>query len=89
MPLELRKRRHGTLRSTFYGRYIDKYAKRKCINLQVKIEGEVPKSLRHTGDSVFEAARERAEDKLRGYEKEGRLPNPGDSALPRDAQTAV
>lgn len=72
MPLELRKRKDGTLRPTFYGRYMDKNGRQKCINLGVSIRGSPPVSLHSAGDKRFEDSRADAEAKLKEYMQEGK-----------------
>ena len=72
MPLELRRKRDGTLRPCFYGRYQDKTGKLKCANLGIKIKGCPPKSLHEGGDKTFEDSRQRAQDKLAELIEEGR-----------------
>ncbi|MDD4871584.1 MAG: site-specific integrase [Kiritimatiellae bacterium] len=71
MPLELRKNRDGTIRPTFYGRYLDKAGKLKCINLGIPIRGTPPKTLHGTGDKSFEDSRKDAMAKLSEYIQEG------------------
>lgn len=72
MPLELRRNRDGTLRPTFYGRYLDKHGKLKCINLRMPIRGKPPETLHVTGDKPFEDSRADAEAKLQEYMQEGK-----------------
>jgi integrase len=58
MPIELRTQRNGSLRDTWYGRY-EINGKRFYLNLGIKWAGTPPesRSLRDTGDSLFERSR--------------------------------
>lgn len=63
VSIEMRKGRNGKLRSTFYGVY-ELNGKRHCINLGIDIKGTPPRTMRDTGDVIFERARVKAEEKL-------------------------
>ncbi|HXR03804.1 MAG TPA: hypothetical protein VN836_03755, partial [Verrucomicrobiae bacterium] len=65
MPIELRTQRDGSLRDTWYVRY-EINGKRFYLNLGVKWAGTPPesRSLRNTGDSLFERSRATALAKL-------------------------
>jgi integrase len=73
MPVELRTQRDGSLRDTWYGRY-EINGKRFYINLGVKWAGTPPesRSLRDTGDSLFERSRATALAKLNSIVEEAR-----------------
>jgi hypothetical protein len=64
MGLEIQKKKDGTLRSCWwYGRF-EVNGKKKYVNLGVEIKGEVPPTLRKTGDLPFERSRTLAQVKL-------------------------
>jgi len=73
MPIELRTQRDGSLRDTWYGRY-EINGKRFYLNLGVKWAGTPPesRSLRDTGDSLFERSRATALAKLDSIVQEAR-----------------
>jgi integrase len=73
MPIELRTQRDGSLRDTWYGRY-EINGKRFYLNLGVKWAGTPPesRSLRDTGDSLFERSRATALAKLDSIVEEAR-----------------
>jgi hypothetical protein len=67
MPLELRRKQNGSLKSKYwYGAYAVN-GKRHVKNLGVEIAGTVPDSLRREGDSAFERSRGKAQEILRQY----------------------
>jgi len=64
MGLEIQRRKDGTLRSKWwYGRF-EVNGSLKCINLGVKISGDIPKLLCQRGDDTFESSRLKAQFKL-------------------------
>jgi integrase len=73
MGATLKLQRDGTIRPNWYGdAWVD--GKRVVINLSIPVRGTPPESgsLRQTGDSVFEASRKEAENKLALYLDEAR-----------------
>jgi integrase len=74
MPLELRRQRDGSLRSTFYGSF-EINGKRHRVNLAVPIKGTPPEKLRLEGDIAFERSRARAAEVLRQKVEEAKDPH--------------
>jgi integrase len=64
MGLMLKRQRDGTLRKQWYGVYTDADGTRAVVNLNVRVRGNPPNSLRKTGDPLFEASRKKAQDAL-------------------------
>jgi hypothetical protein len=73
MALELRRKLDGTLRDSWYGRYVVN-GKRYCDCLDVKITGTPPGSLslKDEGDTAFERSRAAASAKLESIIDEAR-----------------
>jgi hypothetical protein len=67
MPLEIQRGRS----QWFYGR-LEVNGRSICQNLNVRIEGRVPRSLRQEGDAAFERSRARAQVALERFEAEFR-----------------
>lgn len=64
MPLELRRKPDGTLKSKWwYGAYMVN-GHRYATNLNVEVKGRLPKSLLKEGNTVFERSRGQAQAKL-------------------------
>ena len=63
MPIEMRKQRDGRLRETWYGRY-EVNGRLHYVNLDIKIAGTPPASIRDQGDGPFERSRAAAQAKL-------------------------
>lgn len=71
MALELRKEKSGRYRKTWYGRY-EINGRRHCVNLGIRVQGVIPKTLREIGDSAFERSRAQAQAKLDSLIEEAR-----------------
>jgi integrase len=72
MGLEITRKKDGTLRSKYwYGRF-EVNGQSKTVSLNVEIKGQVPASLRETGDPRFERSRAQAQVKLDELIREAR-----------------
>ncbi len=71
MPIEMRKQRDGRWRETWYGRY-EVNGRLHYVNLDIKIAGTPPASIRDQGDGPFERSRATAQAKLDQIIRESR-----------------
>ncbi len=71
MRVEIRKGRNGHYRKNWYGVY-EINNKKYCINLGVEIKGNIPSTLKASGDILFERTRAKAEEKLANIVKEAK-----------------
>jgi integrase len=69
MAIEIRRDKNGNLKSNWwYGSY-QVNGKRRVVNLNVKIMGEVPHSLREDGNAAFEQSRGQAQLALERHQR--------------------
>lgn len=71
MRVEIRKGRNGKIRTNWYGVY-EISGKKYCLNLGIAVKGTPPKSLRDTGDYVFERTHVQAQEKILNIVNEAR-----------------
>jgi integrase len=71
MPVEMRRQRDGRLREHWYGRY-EVNGRLHYVNLDIKIAGSPPASIRDLGDGPFERSRAAAQAKLDQIIREAR-----------------
>ena len=70
MGVEVTRKKDGSLSSKWwYGRFTVN-GKSKCMNLGIKVAGNVPRTLKQPGDTAFERSRMRAQLKLDELKKE-------------------
>lgn len=72
MPLEIRRKPDGTLKSKYWYGSFTVNGKRRVQKLGVEILGTAPKSLRDLGDPAFERSRGVAQEKLEGFVRDAR-----------------
>ena len=70
MGLELRRKPDGKLKSQYFYGSFQSRGRRRCVNLGIKVDGTLPKSLFDTGDAKFERSRARAQQRLEDLVRE-------------------